>query len=97
MRGLLTFPRVEFAVPGAAIKLTGTYVMGTEALNFTGTARLAVSLSRAVGGFKSIFIKPFNPFFRKNGDGAVIPIAITGTRGQPQFKLRLKQVFKKEK
>ena len=97
LRGVLTMSRVEFAVPGAAISLAGKYTMGTEALDFTGTARLAVSLSRAVGGFKSIFIKPFNSFFRKNGDGAVIPIAITGTRDQPQFSVRLKQVFKKEK
>jgi hypothetical protein len=90
-RGLATFSGVNFVVPGAAIALSGQYSMGTEALHFTGIARLDASLSQAVGGFKSIFIKPFNPLFRKNGAGAVLPIEITGTRDQPKFKVKLRQ------
>jgi uncharacterized protein involved in outer membrane biogenesis len=94
--GVASFSQISFVVPGAAIALKGEYTMGSELVNFTGTARLDASLSQAVGGFKSIFIKPFNPLFRKNGAGAVLPIEITGTRDQPKFKVKLRQGKKKE-
>lgn len=92
--GVVTLPRLAFAVPGATISLSGQYTFGSEAIHFTGTARLKASLSNAVGGFRSIFIKPFNRFFSTNGSGATIPIEITGTRAQPQFAVRKKQIFK---
>jgi len=94
--GVASLPHVAFSVPGATIALSGQYVIGTEAVNFVGTAQLKASLSDAVGGFRSILIKPFNRFFSKDGSGAIIPIEITGTRSQPKFGVRLKQVFKKE-
>jgi hypothetical protein len=94
--GVLTLPAFTFTVPGANISLSGRYTMGTEAVHFTGTMRLQASLSDAVGGFKSIFIKPFNSLFRKNGSGAVLPIEITGTRSQPKFDVKVKQAIKKE-
>lgn len=94
--GVLTLPHLTFAVPGATMELAGRYTMGTEAIAFTGTARLQASLSAAVGGFKSVFIKPFNRLFSKDGSGAIIPIQITGTRTQPKFSVRKKQIFKTE-
>ena len=94
--GVLTLPAFTFTVPGANISLSGRYTMGSEAVHFTGTMRLQASLSDAVGGFKSIFIKPFNSLFRKNGAGAVLPIEITGTRSQPKFDVKVKQAIKKE-
>jgi hypothetical protein len=95
--GVVTMPRLAFAVPGATIALTGRYTMGSEALDFTGTAQLKASLSQAVGGFKSIFIKPLNRFFSKNGTGATIKIMITGTRKQPVLTIPKGQIFDKEK
>jgi hypothetical protein len=50
---------------------------------------MQASLSDAVGGFKSIFIKPFDWFFRRDGHGTVIPIRIEGTRMHPQFSVRI--------
>ena len=51
------------------------------------------SVSRAVGGFKSILLKPFDPLFRKNGAGAVVPIRIAGTRDAPKMSVQIGRVF----
>lgn len=95
-QGQLALPRISFAVPGAALSLSGRYTLGTEELQFTGTVRLKASLSKVVGGFKSIFIKPFNPLFRKGADGTVLPIQISGTRTNPIYGVRKKDIFKKD-
>ena len=36
-------------------------------------------VSHVTSGFKAILLKPLAPFFKKDGAGAVVPIAITGT------------------
>ena len=93
--GQLLLPKVTFAVPGAALALSGRYTMGTEEVAFVGTARLQASLSQVVGGFRSIFIKPFNPLFRNGKSGTVRPIRISGTRTHPVYAVRKKDIFKK--
>ena len=40
------------------------------------------------------FFQPFDPLFRKNGHGAVVPITIKGPRDEPKFGLQWGQVFK---
>jgi hypothetical protein len=83
-------------VPGARIALDGGYDLGNGALDFTGTLRMDATVSQAVGGFKSIFIKPFDGLFRKNGAGAVLPIKIGGTRDAPKFGLDVGKVIKRK-
>ena len=83
--GLLTLNDLVFQVPGATVALNGTYGIESGALDFAGTLRMDASVSRAVGGFKSIFLKPFDPIFRKHGAGAVVPIKIGGTREAPKM------------
>ena len=92
--GVLTLPGLTFAVPGARINLGGTYRVDDGALNFRGTLRMEASVSEAVGGFKSIFIKPFDGLFRKQGAGAVIPIKIEGTRHAPKFGVEMGRILK---
>ena len=70
-------------------------MLASGALDFRGTLSMRASVSQAVGGFKSIFIKPFDGLFRRNGQGAVLPIRITGTRQKPEFKLEMGRIFKK--
>ena len=62
-------------------------------MNFIGTLRMEATVSQAVGGFKSIFIRPFDFVFRKEGAGAVVPIRISGTRQAPKFGLQVGKVF----
>lgn len=97
VRGVVTLTKTEVQVPGAVILAEGTYRLGTEEVDFIGEALLETSLSKAIGGFKSIFLKPLNPLFRKNGSGAVVPIRITGTRPVPQFGVRKGAIFGKGK
>lgn len=95
--GVVTLSKTEVQVPGAVIQIAGTYKLGSEEINFEGQALLEASLSKAIGGFKSIFLKPLNSIFRKDGSGAVVPIRITGTRPAPQFGVRKGAIFGKEK
>jgi hypothetical protein len=92
--GVLTLPGLSFAVPGARINLAGTYRVDDGALDFKGTLRMDATVSQAVGGFKSIFIKPFDGLFKKDGAGAVIPIKIEGTRHEPKFGVEMGKILK---
>lgn len=87
--GVLSLRDLSFHVPGAAVLLKGTYAIEGEALDFEGQLRMQATVSKAIGGFKSIFIKPFDFIFRKEGVGAVVPIAIKGTREQPKMSVKL--------
>jgi len=95
-RGVLMLRRLSFHVPGARVDLSGTYTLGNEALNLEGTLRMQATVSQAVGGFKSIFIKPFDTLFKHEGAGAVVPITITGTRESPKFGVQLGKALKKK-
>jgi len=84
--GQISFRNLTFGVSGAAVELAGTYGLRDEKLDFHGTLRLKAKLSQTISGFKSFLLKPFDPFFRKNGV-TVLPIKVTGTRDQPTFGL----------
>lgn len=84
--GQITFRNLSFSVTGATVELAGSYGLKTERLDFHGKLRLQAKLSQITTGVKSFLLKPFDPFFRKNGE-TVLPIRITGTRDQPSFGL----------
>ena len=84
--GQITFRRLMFGVTGATVELAGTYGLESEQLDFHGTLHLDAKLSQLTTGVKSFLLKPFDPFFRKNGE-TVLPIKITGTRQSPSFGL----------
>jgi hypothetical protein len=92
-KAVLSMKNMRFQVPGANVMLAGTYGLDGEQLDLTGNLRMQATVSAAVGGFKSIFIKPFDFLFRKDGAGAVVPIAITGTRKAPKVSVRLRKIF----
>jgi len=85
--GQLALPDLEFQVPGADVKLAGKYALQSGELDFEGTARLDATVSEMTTGIKRVMLKPVDPLFRRDGAGAVLPIKIGGTRGQPSFKL----------
>jgi hypothetical protein len=78
-----------FQVPGATVQLAGTYALSSETMDFEGQLRMKAPLSNVIGGFKSIFVKPFDWMFKREGVGSVIPIRITGTKEQPKFGVRV--------
>ena len=95
-KGRVSLSGIKFEVPGATVRLNGAYGLADESLDFRGTLSMRASVSQAVGGFKSIFIKPFDGLFRRDGQGAVLPIRIIGTRQKPEFKLEVGRIFKKD-
>ncbi len=83
--GVANFSRLSFRIPGALVNLDGDYGLKSGELNFHGTLRMQAKLSQTVTGFKSILLKVADPFFKKDGAGAVVPIRITGTQDHPSF------------
>lgn len=83
--GLLSFSRLQFQVPGTSVRLTGTYSLDGNQFDFHGKARMDARLSQMVTGWKSILLKPADPFFSKNWAGTELPVKITGTHSEPHF------------
>jgi hypothetical protein len=87
--GVITFEKLTFSVPGAVIRLDGTYKMRGQELDFNGDLRTDAKISEMVGGKKSFFLKAIDPFFSKEGAGTLIPIGITGTRDNPTLEISM--------
>lgn len=85
--GVLQVPFLHFQVPGTHADVTGQYSLDGNIFNFHGKLKLDAKLSQMTTGWKSILLKPVDPFFHKNGAGAEVPFKITGTRTEPHFGL----------
>jgi hypothetical protein len=80
------------------VALTGEYTLDGEKFEFTGKIRTDAKVSQMVASkWKSILLKPIDPFFKKNGAGAEIPVKISGTKSAPKFGLDLGHKDKKDK
>ncbi|MFZ0745909.1 MAG: hypothetical protein WAM85_15980 [Terracidiphilus sp.] len=88
--GIITFPNLNFTVPGADVQLKGTYRLQGSALDFIGAANMQASISKMVGGWKGFLLKPADRFFKKDGAGARIPIHIGGTGASPKIGIDFK-------
>ncbi|MEX2303343.1 MAG: hypothetical protein WD733_20550 [Bryobacterales bacterium] len=86
--GTIKFPRVEFAIPGAAVKLSGGYALREKLLDFEGHLLMDAKVSETTTGVKSFFLKLADPFFRDKGKTS-IPIKISGTVKKPDFGLAI--------
>ncbi len=85
--GLLSFSSLRFLVPGTHVDMTGVYSLDGKTFDFHGKAKLDAKLSQMTTGWKSVLLKPVDPFFRKDGAGTEVPIKITGTQSEPHFGL----------
>jgi hypothetical protein len=87
----LIFSKLEYTLPGATVALKGEYSLDGERFEFEGKMRTDAKVSQmVVSKWKSILLKPVDPFFKKNGAGAEIPVKISGTRSAPKFGLDLR-------
>jgi hypothetical protein len=84
---LLSFSFLHFVIPGTHVDMTGDYGLDGKEFDFHGKARLDAKVSQMTTGWKSILLKPVDPFFSKNGAGTEVPIRITGTESEPHFGL----------
>ena len=94
-KGAIRFSDLTFGMPGAAVRMHGSYALKSEALFFDGTVRMDATISQAAGGgMKGFFLKAIDPIFRKQGAGAVIPVRVRGTAAKPEFGVDVGRVFK---
>jgi hypothetical protein len=91
--GLIDFSRLQFAVPGATVRLAGSYDMPSQALDFKGTVQLDAKLSQATTGWKSLVLRPFNRLFEHGTSGTLLPLAITGERAHPAFHVSIRNAI----
>jgi len=87
--GVLSFSMLHFQIPGTQADMTGNYSLDGALFDFHGLLKTDAKLSQMTTGWKSILLKPVDPFFHKHGSGAEIPFKITGTRAEPHFGLDL--------
>jgi hypothetical protein len=85
--GLLSFSLLHFLIPGTHVDMTGNYGLDGKEFDFHGTVRLDAKVSQMTTGWKSILLKPVDPFFSKNGAGTEVPIRISGTQSEPRIGL----------
>jgi len=84
-QALLSFSQLQFRIPGTEVNLAGTYSLDGNEFDFHGKARMDAKLSQMVTGWKSLLLRPVDPFFSKNGAGTEIPVKVTGTKSEPHF------------
>ncbi len=84
-RGKVSLSTLSFSVPGAAIKLSGTYDLRSEQMDMTGLFRMQATLSGTQSGIKHWVLKPFDRIFEKNGAGFEVPIKVGGTKDHPEI------------
>jgi hypothetical protein len=85
--GLLSFSSLHFLIPGTRVDMAGDYSLDGRTFDFHGTAKLDAKMSQMTSGWKSVLLKPIDPFFSKNGAGTEVPIKITGTESEPHIGL----------
>ena len=85
--GVFSFSHLHFLVPGTHADMAGRYSLDGNTFDFHGVLRLDAKLSQMMTGWKSILLKPVDPFFHKHGAGTELPFKISGTREAPRFGL----------
>ena len=94
--GTLTIPTVTFGVPGSLVRLSGTYGLVRETIDFRGTLEMDATVSQLTTGYKSKLLKFLDPVFaKKGGGGTELPIKINGVRTNPSFGLDAGRLFKR--
>jgi hypothetical protein len=88
-KGQVSFSKLTFSVPGAAINLAGPYALRSGQINMDGRFRMDATLSETQSGLKHWMLKPFDRFFEKDGAGFEVPISVTGTREHPEIGTEL--------
>ena len=90
---VLSFSELTFAVPGSTVRLSGSYNLHSEIMDFKGELLTDATLADMTSGFKSMLARVAQPFFRRDGGGSRIPIKIAGPRSKPEFGLDAGRVF----
>jgi hypothetical protein len=83
--GIIDVPSLRYDMPGAQVLMLGQYSTDGNTFDFVGKVRTKARISQMVTGWKGWLLKPADPFFKKHGAGAEIPVKINGTKDEPHF------------
>jgi hypothetical protein len=86
---LLLVPSLHYQVPGGAAQLHGAYLLNGSAYQFLGHISTTATASQMVTGWKSVLLTPFDPLFKKHGNGLELPVSIGGAGGDVKFGLAM--------
>ena len=92
-RGVLSFSELTFSVPGAIVRLAGSYTVEGEQLDFRGDLLLDAELAETTSGLKAALAKLAQPLFRREGGGSKLPIKVSGNVEKPSFGLDVKRAL----
>ncbi len=95
-QGVMSLSYVSYGVPGAEVRLEGTYGLVSQQIDFRGELRMDAKVSEMTSGWKSFFLKIVDPLFQTKDSGSVIPIKIRGTPDAPSFGVEVGRVFSRE-
>lgn len=85
--GVAQFPDLIFGVPGASIRLAGSYNLESQQVDMKGFFRMQATLAQTQSGVKHWVLVPFDRFFEKDGAGFQVPLAVSGTREEPEISV----------
>ena len=94
--GVMSISYLSFRVPGAEVRLEGTYGLVNRRIDFRGELRMEAKVSEMTSGWKSFFLKIVDPLFQTKNSGSVVPIQIRGTPDAPSFGVEVGRVFSRE-
>jgi hypothetical protein len=83
--GTLRLDGLAFVVPGARVRLSGTYGLVSEQIAFAGAVRFDAKVSEMTTGLRSTLLRAVDPLFSRPDAGTVVPITISGTRERPKY------------
>jgi hypothetical protein len=86
---LLLVPSLHYEVPGGAAQMHGAYLLNGSAYQFLGHISTSAMASQMVTGWRSALLAPFDPLFRKHGNGLELPVSIGGVGGDVKFGLAM--------
>ncbi|MBL8173362.1 MAG: hypothetical protein JNK48_01745 [Bryobacterales bacterium] len=90
-RSVLRLNRLLFQIAGAELQMAGTFDLENDLVDFAGPVRTQARVSQMVKSrWKRILLKPVDPFFAKDGAGAVFYLRVKGTRDKPDFAVSRK-------
>jgi hypothetical protein len=88
-RSVMTVPSLHYALPGAQVQMAGAYQMAGELFEFKGHVRTDATASQMVTGWRSMLLRPFDRFLKRDGAGVELPISVTGEHGKFRVGLAL--------
>lgn len=77
--GVASTQGLTVAMPGAWVKLRGTFSLRNGDARLLGDLHMDSDISHVTTGWKSWLLKPFAPLFHRGQKGTVVPVAITGS------------------